>query len=65
MSFTKEFFKACVKAGVTDLILYGDPGQARLLDTGERGLIVRIQGHDQEVIELVGFEDVREVRIRV
>lgn len=65
MSFTKEFFKACVKAGATDLILYGEPAQARLLDTGERGLIVRFQGDGQEVIELIKFEDVKEVNVRV
>ncbi|AMA00245.1 hypothetical protein [Corynebacterium glutamicum] len=65
MSFTKEFFKACIQAGVTDLILYGEPSQARLLDTGEKGLIVRIQGKSQEVIELIKFEDVKEVNVRV
>lgn len=65
MSFTKEFFKACVEAGVTDLVLFGEPAHARLLDTGEKGLIVKTVSGRQEVIELVKFEDVQEVNVRV
>ena len=57
--------EACVEAGDTDLIFYCEPAQARLLDTGERGLIVRLQDDGQEIIELVKFDDVKEVYVRV
>lgn len=65
MSFTKEFFKACVSAGDTDLVLFGEPAHARLLDTGEKGLIVKTMSGHQEVIELIKFDDVKEVNVRV